>query len=199
MLIFVRATFTKATYADLSETPPPDTGIYTRKTSKRVYSIRFICKFVSANYCKPMLLSKEIAVELNLTGCRLKQFIASKLRQMDVPLTPEQFMLIDLLWNQGEMTQQQLADQMQKDKNSVTKLVDAIERKGFVVRQQNPHDRRANTLVLTEKANQLKPGAKQKGISILDEILDGISEDELRGFLATLNKLNRNMTVEGQE
>ena len=102
-----------------------------------------------------MLLSKEIAVELNLTGCRLKQFIASKLRQMDVPLTPEQFMLIDLLWNQGEMTQQQLADQMQKDKNSVTKLVDAIERKGFVVRQQNPHDRRANTLVLTEKANQL--------------------------------------------
>ena len=146
-----------------------------------------------------MLLSKEIAVELNLTGCRLKQFIASKLRQMDVPLTPEQFMLIDLLWNQGEMTQQQLADQMQKDKNSVTKLVDAIERKGFVVRQQNPHDRRANTLVLTEKANQLKPGAKQKGISILDEILDGISEHELRNFLATLNKLNRNMTVDGQE
>jgi DNA-binding MarR family transcriptional regulator len=146
-----------------------------------------------------MLLSKEIAVELNLTGCRLKQFIASKLRQMDVPLTPEQFMLIDLLWNQGEMTQQQLADQMQKDKNSVTKLVDAIERKGFVVRQQNPHDRRANTLILTEKANQLKPGAKRKGISILDEILDGISEDELRGFLATLNKLNRNMTVDGQE
>jgi DNA-binding MarR family transcriptional regulator len=146
-----------------------------------------------------MLLSKEIAVELNLTGCRLKQFIASKLRQMDVPLTPEQFMLIDLLWNQGEMTQQQLADQMQKDKNSVTKLVDAIERKGFAVRQQNPHDRRANTLVLTEKANQLKPGAKRKGISILDEILDGISEDELRGFLATLNKLNRNMTVDGQE
>ena len=44
-----------------------------------------------------MLLSKEIAVELNLTGCKLKQFIAAKIRQMDVPLTPEQFILIDLL------------------------------------------------------------------------------------------------------
>ena len=146
-----------------------------------------------------MLLSKEVIIELHLTGYKIKRYIASMLRQQGVPLTPEQFMLIDLLWNEGEMTQQQLADQMQKDKNSVTKLVDAIERKGFVVRQQNPHDRRANTLVLTEKANQLKPGAKQKGISILDEILDGISEDELRGFLATLNKLNRNMTVDGQE
>ncbi len=142
-----------------------------------------------------MLLSKEIAVELNLTGCKLKQFLAVKLRQMDVPLTPEQFMLIDLLWNQGEMTQQQLADQLQKDKNSVTKLVDAIERKGFVVRKQNIHDRRANTLVLTDKANQLKPGAKQKGISILDQMLENISEEELRTFLVTLRKLNINMTI----
>ena len=142
-----------------------------------------------------MLLSKEIAVELNLTGCKLKQFIAAKLRQMEVPLTPEQFMLIDLLWNQGSMSQQQLADQMQKDKNSVTKLVDAIERKGFVVREQNRNDRRSNTLVLTEKAEALKHGAKQKGISILDEMLVGIDEEELRYFLVTLHKLNRNMTV----
>lgn len=146
-----------------------------------------------------MLLSKKIAVELNLTGCKLKQFIAAKLRQVDVPLTPEQFMLIDLLWNQGEMSQQQLADQMQKDKNSVTKLVDAIERKGFVVRQQNVHDRRSNTIVLTEKANLLKPGAKQKGISILDQMLEGISEEELKGFLETLRKLNSNMTVSEEE
>ena len=144
-----------------------------------------------------MLLSKEIAVEINLTGCKLKQFIAAKLRQNDVPLTPEQFMLIDLLWNHGEMSQQQLADQMQKDKNSVTKLVDALERKGFVVREQNRQDRRSNTLVLTEKAEGLKHGAKQKGISILDEMLVGISEEELRSFLVTLHKLNRNMTSAG--
>ena len=51
-----------------------------------------------------MLLSKEVAVELNLTGCKLKQFIAAKLRQENVPLTPEQFLLIDLLWNQGSMS-----------------------------------------------------------------------------------------------
>ena len=143
-----------------------------------------------------MLLSKEVAVELNLTGCKLKQFIAAKLRQKNVPLTPEQFLLIDLLWNQGPMSQQQLADQMQKDKNSVTKLVDAIERKGFVFRQQNAFDRRSNTLVLTDKALELRDDAKQKGISILDEMLEGISEAELRAFLSTLNKLNVNMTIE---
>ena len=146
-----------------------------------------------------MLLSKEVTVELHLTGCKLKQNNATMLRQKDVPLTPEQFMLIDLLWNQGEMSQQELADQLHKDKNSVTKLVDAIERKGFVVRRQNISDRRSNTLVLTEKAESLKADAKQKGIDILDQMLEGISEEEIRTFLTTLRKLSLNMSVSGPE
>jgi DNA-binding MarR family transcriptional regulator len=81
----------------------------------------------------------------------------------------------------------------------VTKLVDAIDRKGFVIRRQNVNDRRSNTLVLTERANQLKHVAKQKGISILDEMLAGISDDELKCFLKTLHKLNANMDVTESE
>ena len=141
-----------------------------------------------------MLLSKEVIIGLHLIGYRVKRYIAAKLRQHDIPLTPEQFMLIDLLWNQGEMTQQQLANQMQKDKNSVTVLVDAIEQKGLVVRKQNANDRRSNTIVLTDKALELKLVAKQIGISTLDHILEGISEDELHLFLNTLRRINQNMT-----
>ena len=115
------------------------------------------------------------------------------LKHHRVDLTPEQFLLIDLLWNQGPLSQQELADQLQKDKNSVTKLVDAAERKGFVIRQQNPSDRRSNTIILTELALSLKDDAKTKGIFILDQMLNGISEDELNAFLGTLAKLCDNM------
>ena len=76
-----------------------------------------------------MLLSKEIAVELNLAACKLKQYTSSKLKQSHVDLTPEQFLVIDMLWNQGPMSQQRMADTIHKDKNSVTKLVDALEKK----------------------------------------------------------------------
>ena len=146
-----------------------------------------------------MLLSKRIAVELNIAGCKLKQYTAAMLKQQKVDLTPEQFLLIDLLWNQGPLSQQDLADQMHKDKNSITKLVDAIERKGFVVRHQNPNDRRSNTIVTTDIANSLKDEAKTKGISILDKMLSGISEEELHNFLNTLDKLCSNMTVSENE
>ena len=146
-----------------------------------------------------MLLSKRIAVELNLAGCKLKQYTAAMLKHHEVDLTPEQFLLIDLLWNHGPLSQQELADQLQKDKNSVTKLVDAAERKGFVIRQQNPHDRRSNTIILTDLALGLKDNAKSTGIFILDKMLAGIGEDELHTFLGTLAKLCSNMDTTEKE
>lgn len=147
-----------------------------------------------------MLLTKEVAVELNLTHCKLKQFMATMLKLNNIDLTPEQFLLIDLLWNQGSLSQQQLADMMQKDKNSITKLIDAIEQKGYVVRKQNPTDRRSNTIVLTNKAQDLKFEAKTVGISLLDKMIEGISEEEIKSFIETMRKISQNMSIpEGKE
>ena len=143
-----------------------------------------------------MLLSKEIAVYLNLAACKLKQYSAMMLRMNNIRLTPEQFLLIDLLWNQGPMSQQQLADSMRKDRNSITKLVDALERKELLMRQRSKKDKRSNIIVLTEKAEKMKEDAKEAGISMLDHVLDGISEEELRGFLSTLNKISENMNMQ---
>lgn len=142
-----------------------------------------------------MLLSKRIAVYLNLAACKLKQYTAAMLKRYNVGLTPEQFLLIDLLWNQGPMSQQAVADLMQKDKNSITKLVDALEKKDLVMRQKDVTDRRSNLIVLTSEAEDLKFGAKETGISILDSILEGISEEELESFLGTLAKITGNMEL----
>ena len=136
-----------------------------------------------------MLLSKEIAVYLNLAGCRLKQYTANQLRNAGIDLTPEQFLTIDILWNQGSMSQTALAEAMQKDKNSITKLVDALEAKGLVVRKRDKNDRRSNTVVLTKKADEMKDETKRFGISMLDGCLTDIDEKELRSFVATLKKL----------
>jgi len=136
-----------------------------------------------------MLLSKEIVVVMNLAGCKLKQYTANLLRKNNINLTPEQFLTIDILWNQGAMSQTALADAMQKDKNSITKLVDALETKGFVVRQKDKTDRRSNTIVLTEKAELMKEKTKEFGVNMLDNLLENIDETELRSFLATLKKL----------
>lgn len=141
-----------------------------------------------------MLLSKEIVVYLNLVECKLKQFSATILRQHGIDLTPEQFLLIDLLWNHGEQTQQQLADMMQKDKNSIKKLVDALEKKELVIRVPSSNDRRSNIIQLMPKGEDLKLFAKETGIMLMDHMIKGISERDLRHFLKTLGRLSKNMS-----
>jgi len=136
-----------------------------------------------------MLLTKEIVVYLNLAGCKLKRYTSNILRKNGINLTPEQFLTIDILWNRGPMSQTMLAEEMQKDKNSVTKLVDALESKGLVVRNRDKADRRSNTVVLTEKAEKMKQETKQFGVNMLDNMLESIDEKELRSFLTTLRKI----------
>lgn len=140
-----------------------------------------------------MLLTKEIVVYLNLAECKVKQYTASLLRKNGINLTPEQFLTIDTLWNQGAMSQTALTEAMQKDKNSVTKLIDALESKGLVERQRDERDRRSNRIVLTQKAEQMKERTKQFGVSMLDVMLEDIDEEELRRFLSTLKKITSAM------
>lgn len=136
-----------------------------------------------------MLLSKEIVVYLNLAGCKIKQYTASLLRKNNINLTPEQFLTIDILWNQGAMSQTALSEAMQKDKNSITKLIDALEKKELVQRVQDKSDKRSNTVFLTEKAEKMKHYTKQFGVSMLDELFCDIDEKELQSFLETLKKM----------
>lgn len=140
-----------------------------------------------------MLLSKEFAVYLNLAACKLKLYTAAMLKKKNIDLTPEQFLMIDLLWNNGAMSQQKVADMMQKDKNSITKLADALEKKGMLERKKDKSDLRSNILVLTPKAEDLKNEAKEKGISILESVLEGIEEEDVRTFLDTLARITDNM------
>lgn len=140
-----------------------------------------------------MLLSKGVATQLNLVACHFKQYYAAMLRKEGIDLTPEQLLVLDIIWNEGEMSQQSIADKMGKDKNSITKLVDALEVKGLVIRRKDDDDRRANLIMLTDSGLSIKSKTKQFGIAMLDRILDGISEDELNAFLGTLTKMSDNM------
>ena len=130
---------------------------------------------------------------MNLTHCKMKLFMAAMLKANNIDLTPEQFLLVDMLWNHGDLKQQQLADGMQKDKNSITKLTDALEQKGLVVRQQNPADRRSNTIVLTQKGHDLKDAGKAVGVAMLDKMLKGLTEEEIQSFLGLMKKISVNM------
>lgn len=140
-----------------------------------------------------MILSKKVGVYLNQTHFLFKQCFLYELVESNVDLTPEQYLLIDLLWDEGPMTQQEIATVMEKDKNSITKLIDGLEKKDYVFRKTDPDDRRKNYVHVTEKGQQQKQEITRIAINAADNILKGIPTNDLNTMVEVLSKLNKNM------
>lgn len=140
-----------------------------------------------------MILNKQVGVYINLVHNRTKQYLSNLFQEHGFNITPEQFLLMDALWNNGVMTQQQLAYLIMKDKNSIVKLIDGLEKKGLVVRVADKVDRRQNMIELTEYASSIKEEVKNVAIEAINRIIKDIPQEEIETFLKVLGKMASNM------
>ena len=135
-----------------------------------------------------MILVKQVGVYVNILNCRLKKYLAEVFKKNGVNLTGEQYLVMDALWNEGTLTQQAIAFIIQKDKNSVTQFIDNLEKKGLVQRVVDSADRRVNNIKLSKAGLEMKDNTKNVAIAAVNDILEGISEEELKAFVKVLNK-----------
>ena len=66
-------------------------------------------------------------------------------RQNGLEISPEQWTVLIFLWEKDGVTQQELCNATFKDKPSMTRLIDNMERQHLVVRISDKKDRRTNT------------------------------------------------------
>ena len=100
-------------------------------------------------------------------------------------LTRAQWQLLYGLYKQDGQTQTDLADSLSMAKPPLGKIVDRLQEDGWVTRKEDPTDRRAKRVFLTEKVYPL--------IEPLERIVSQIGETATAGFSArdrkTLNVL----------
>jgi DNA-binding MarR family transcriptional regulator len=140
-----------------------------------------------------MLLIKKIAVYINIVNCSLIKYFAKELSRNDINLTPEQYLVMDILWDAEVMSQQAIADIIQKDKNSVTKFIDSLEKKGLVYRQVNKTDRRVNNIVVSEEGMKLKAKTTEVAIGMMRNVLKNIKEEDLMALDKVMNQIKKNI------
>lgn len=117
-------------------------------------------------------------------------------RVKDVGLTRTQWQVLYLLYQHDGQTQTELADTLTMAKPPLGKVVDRLEEDGWVERRDEPKDRRAKRVFLTEKVTPLI-GPLEK---IVDEIADittsGLSNTDREAFLKFLHVAHRNLAAE---
>ena len=100
---------------------------------------------------------------------------------------------MDILWDEQSLSQQRIADIIQKDKNSVTKFIDSLEKKNLVFRTVDANDRRINKIELTEEGRRLKEPTTQVAIKFMNDTIAGIDDSDLETFVRVLQQIKNNL------
>lgn len=139
---------------------------------------------------KQITYDREVPLTFPL-GLLTKQYIGVMFRKLaHVGIEKYYTAMIIIEKAGGKLNQQNLADELLIDKASVVRMVDYLVDKGFVVRQQNPGDRREYFLVLTPAADRAMTEIRQ-AISQLNELVfASFTEEEKKQFWKAIGRIN---------
>ena len=111
----------------------------------------------------------------------------------DVAMTTEQWSVMSCLWHEDKITQQQLCDLTRKDKPSMTRLIDNLEKNHLVFRYPHSTDRRVNLIHLTKQGAEIREKVMSIVKGVVDKALMDISENEVAISRRVLNKIISNL------
>ena len=98
------------------------------------------------------------------------------------------------LHNQEPLNQASLADQMDMEPISLSRLVDRMEQAGLIERRPDPDDRRAHRLYLLDAARPLVAEFRNVAASCVGDALVGISEAEMDIVTDVLTRVRNTLT-----
>ncbi|NJC25755.1 MarR family winged helix-turn-helix transcriptional regulator [Neolewinella antarctica] len=135
------------------------------------------------------LAYENVGTLLDRTTRLMKAMYQRAFREAGYNLTPEQWVLIDHLSNNGPASQTDLANGTFKDAPTVSRIIDKLTKKEFVARTRFPNDRRRYQIALTaygeETHSVLNPLVKELRIQTWGGLTEG-DHDELSRILDTI-------------
>ena len=97
--------------------------------------------------------------------------------------------LIHALRHEPGCTQARLAEILHADKAAIARRTKNLEAKGFLVRRDDPSDRRSQLLYPTEKAKGLKASKAEIEAAFYAYLVSTLTPEEAAAFAAALDKL----------
>jgi DNA-binding MarR family transcriptional regulator len=111
-------------------------------------------------------------------------------------ITPPQFIALQWLFEEGDMTIGELSNKMFLACSTTTDLVDRMEKNQLVVRVKDPKDRRVVRIHLLEEGERIIDEVIKKRQVYLQEVLKDFSDGEILGLKDSLAKLHLEMRGE---
>lgn len=109
-------------------------------------------------------------------------------------LTPEQWVVMDLLKTRNGLSQSALAEQTYKDAPSISRIIDTLSKKKYVQRKIAAGDRRKFEIFLTSEGHKTVDHLRPIVNELRSKSWKNLSEEDYEQFLRIINQVFENMS-----
>jgi len=114
-------------------------------------------------------------------------------REAGLEITIVQWNILYHLWLEDSLSQQEICNRTLRDKPSITRLIDNLEKQKLVKRTASKEDRRINIVCLTDAAKNLQTLTIELANQTMDEALVGVTKDEIESVKKVLYQVYNNL------
>lgn len=109
----------------------------------------------------------------------LNRFLSQNFKAGNILLSREQWSVLAILWKENGVSQQKIADLTYRDKPSTTRLIDHLEKEGYIERKPHATDRRQNLIFLTEKGYAIEKSVMKVVDETINQATKGLTEEQI--------------------
>ena len=137
-------------------------------------------------------MTDSLGFLINDTARLYRRTLDSTLR--DLGLTSLQWRTVARLRREPGMRQSELADLLEVEPITLSRMIDRLADGGMVCRKPDPNDRRAWNLYLTDKADSLIRQLQVEANHVEDRALAGLSPDERQVLAGLVERVRANLS-----
>lgn len=130
-----------------------------------------------------------------MASTAISRSLQKNFRQAGLDITIEQWSILYHLWKEDCLSQQELCNRTFRDKPSITRLIDNLEKQKLVKRMASKTDRRINLVCLTDAARELQQQTIDLANTTMNEALTGITKEEIETVKKVLQQVYDNLTL----
>lgn len=141
-----------------------------------------------------MLLIRNVWLDMKAILRTARQIINEELKPLNLS-SSEGNLLYLLLTGSNKLQQEQLAEQLDVDKAAVSRVVNSLESKGYVIRERHNNDRRAHYICLTNKVALIEDEVKRIYDDLYALVRHDIPDEEVYRIEQLLAQIKNNLRV----
>ena len=120
-----------------------------------------------------------------------KKFVQNS-HNSGIDISMDQWLVLGPIWGKEGISQKEISEYCLKDKTSVTKIIDTLEKKNLVVRVPDQLDHRIKRVVLSNKGKKLFSEVIPVMELTRDQLRKGITDKEIELLRSVLSKIYKN-------